>query len=996
MTGFHWPIAGQDRDLPARVNGGWAGSENTNRFFDLQDFFDRTKVGAATPISIVERLKAANASFDSYDRYTFYRLLAQLGTDSPPDSGKMNLNYVNIDTNGVVVPDMATNFIAWTNAVHFFTNAAIRLLKDSFAQPLTNILSTNFSAYLTNGLFSSNAPPGFNATVITNYLANLLDDKGHLKIQIYPTNFYTPSVHRLLQLAANMYDASSTNFFPSVFRPVFFDAAAPGGPAIARSNFVFIVDYQEVKDANLLVNNTTFSTRFRDLAIPPDRPVLPFDMVYGVPAVIGAKKGFPNFNRFSVNRDIQVRRDLYVLKDGSGRAFQTNQAYSLMISNILGVEGWNSYNAGYTGSVQVLAVGNLGYGLMNNSNQYVFNTLKNQYVNTLFTPPQGNTVVPNWPGSGTLVSGGVPRAPQRASFSIPISVISSNNIYLTNTAYRTAQGDLVSMDPGLLDNHDEFRVPTLRLNITNRLRFALVDVAANRILDYVNLNEVEPTLDITDLCTRNRTGVQECTFPIGAPISDQQKVGSLVYCTNRVHNPQNPVDLTFGVQNQMFISRSGHNYTSDAIWRSCTPLSTTQVDSESSQFNLWVQSTDIRFANQRMRAPFTAVRTIHHYVSWQANDPLVHYTVRDLKEQLSSPSTNMVKNARIEMDDSSDNSPMKYFADPSQLTVNKAYRPWGANGPDGGETVIPTTTNILVKDPLVGRSDDWDLTTNKFPNIGWLGRIHRGTPWQTVYFKSSVVDKLGTWGGRDAGPAWVAHNITNWDGFGSILFDAIRTDPTNDYRAADLFTTAFNDNSSRGKLSINQTNLAAWSAVLSGVSVPTNIMAASNSAYTTFIEPAGIYNPSSKPPVVQILEGINTVRTNFPGGTFSRLGDILYVPQLSLSSPYLTNGNAAFMSDEVYERIPQQILGLLRGGEQPRYVVYAFGQALKPAERSIMNNGPYFGLCTNYQVTAETTVRAVVRIDGSADPAQANNPDPARRYPLRAVVESYNVLGPYY
>src|SRR5207247_195363 len=117
------------------------------------------------------------------------------------------------------------------------------------------------------------------------------------------------------------------------------------------------------------------------------------------------------------------------------------------------------------------------------------------------------------------------------------------------------------------------------------------------------------------------------------------------------------------------------------------------------------------------------------------------------------------------------------------------------------------------------------------------------------------------------------------------------------------------------KIAINQTNLAAWAAVLSGVAVATNIYAATNSAYTTFIEPAGIYSPSNKPPLVQIMEGINNVRTNFPGGVFSRLGDVLNVPQLTISSPYIDSTSTALLNDEVYERIPQQILGLLRGGE---------------------------------------------------------------------------------
>src|SRR5439155_2965965 len=126
-----------------------------------------------------------------------------------------------------------------------------------------------------------------------------------------------------------------------------------------------------------------------------------------------------------------------------------------------------------------------------------------------------------------------------------------------------------------------------------------------------------------------------------------------------------------------------------------------------------------------------------------------------------------------------------------------------------------------------------------------------------------------------------------WDGFGTTLVDTVRTDPTNDFRLPDLFTTAFNDNSSKGKLSVNQTNLAAWSAVLTGLSVPTNVLAATNNAYSVFIEPAGIYDTNSKPPLVQIVETMNLVRTNFSGGSFSQIVDILNTLQLTMNSPYL-------------------------------------------------------------------------------------------------------------
>ena len=121
---------------------------------------------------------------------------------------------------------------------------------------------------------------------------------------------------------------------------------------------------------------------------------------------------------------------------------------------------------------------------------------------------------------------------------------------------------------------------------------------------------------------------------------------------------------------------------------------------------------------------------------------------------------------------------------------------------------------------------------------------------------------------------------------------------------------------------------------------------------------------------------------------------MLATPELTVSSPYIDTNS--FAADAVYERIPQQIMGLLHD-DPPRLEVYAFGQALKPAEHSIVTSGPYFGLCTNYQVTAEVATRTVVRIDGSPDPRQVPpvQMDPRKQYPPQAVVESFNSLPPF-
>jgi hypothetical protein len=130
----------------------------------------------------------------------------------------------------------------------------------------------------------------------------------------------------------------------------------------------------------------------------------------------------------------------------------------------------------------------------------------------------------------------------------------------------------------------------------------------------------------------------------------------------------------------------------------------------------------------------------------------------------------------------------------------------------------------------------------------------------------------------------------------------------------------------------------------------------------------------------------------FPGGVFTSMGQILSVPQLTVNSPYLdtSSGNAALLTDEAYERIPQQIMSLLRLGT-PRYVIFAYGQSLKPADHSIVQSGQFFGMCTNYQITGEVATRTVVRFDNLLVPGAPNGTVFSVPH---AVTDSFNVLGP--
>jgi hypothetical protein len=139
----------------------------------------------------------------------------------------MNLNYDNLVYRNPLGVASATNFVNW-RPVDFFTNAANRLLKNA----------------------------GYEFTIGQDF-------------QIYPTNFYTPSVHQLLQLAANMYDATTLRpgNAPSVFRPIF--GKRPGS---SGEDIIYIAGYQEEVDARLAI--PTAAPPARDLRYPADRSAL--------------------------------------------------------------------------------------------------------------------------------------------------------------------------------------------------------------------------------------------------------------------------------------------------------------------------------------------------------------------------------------------------------------------------------------------------------------------------------------------------------------------------------------------------------------------------------------------------------------------------------------------------------------------------------------------------------------------------------------------------
>jgi hypothetical protein len=439
-----------------------------------------------------------------------------------------------------------------------------------------------------------------------------------------------------------------------------------------------------------------------------------------------------------------------------------------------------------------------------------------------------------------------------------------------------------------------------------------------------------------------------------------------------VTNPISPtVPTPQGISNQRDVSLGKYGIGGDGVW---TGNPQSQIDGFRAFYHMSLQfptfpgeATSVAIANTNlaMQMPYTPLTNVYQYITWQANDPLVHYLAGDLTDTKPfSPPISPLINPNV---------------------PNDRYQPWnwaGGQMTSMGAAIDQSSVNLAFKDPRVYSSDYWDFPTNKFPTVGWLGRVHRGTPWQTVYLKTSdilaeqdpTLMKAANYGIN----TWV-----NWTGDSQLTtrnqyFDAANTAPTQDRILFDLFTTAPNDNATRGQLPVNQQNFAAWSALFSGMVVPTSLAGAS-----TVISPAGTNGVNSA--VYKLFDSISAARSGFknPNGAFTHIGDVLSASALTEKSPFLaglnpTNG----ISDELYEWLPQQMMSLLKISTEPRYVIYSHGQTLEPAgANAILSGGNFAGMVTNYQVVAETISRAVVDIVGAPTNTHIR-------------VESFNLLPP--
>ena len=709
-------------------------------------------------------------------------------------------------------------------------------------------------------------PIGF----FTNLASRLLKmemnlDLNHL--QIYPTNQYTPAVHRLLQVSANIYEATTNRFdddyphLPTLFRPRFTN----------ENGSVFISGYVEE------TNSAFLESPLRDLISPAAASaVQPDDRILGIPIVIGAKKGLPNFNEFSMETVFQFTRKLELVKSAPGGGnviFQTNQLFVIGISNVFGAEFWNSYSSNYTRPVEI-AVTN--FCVLALTNDYGFLLTSNLVASGDY---QTNLWL-RWN----------PKFFQDTSFLVPLR---TNHIMLPDSAYRfgTHSFDGQTMN---FERPSGYAFPRWGLALTNRVVALIKDTASGRIIDYVQLNGMISYQNLSLYLAQRHNAIGFAgVWGTNAPSSGTLLLSGLPGIVQQIQISKGEVEQGGNWQNQGLGQPSGA--TRDQA------IANFIAFFEPSHLYIYQPGDGRSYlgSNSALTAitPFTPTRKWSLPMIWQANDPLIHYTSSDIR----NPEQSGVPIA---------------WTPPSAVTntvanlgrVNSRYRPWGGNV-FLGATVDPYRYDLRIKDPWNRWWGDRAMPVAAPLDLVGLSRVHRGTPWQTLYFKSTDV-------GDSDWKSWTGNMSTS---------DAQHSKPIRDWPLVALVASLLNTNRPQDLLSINLSDTNAWLAALDGFNVLTN--SASDDYLLENFWPLfdEAIMTSDSPQAAVIADAIFATRAAAANGRFHSVGDLLAVSKLSNQSPWLNQSSSTQLelglTDEAYERISAQLLSRVRADSLGRIII---------------------------------------------------------------------------
>lgn len=720
------------------------GSEPPYMFPDALELFPRLALGPHVDSSIhgdlisfgdfKSNLNDLGNSWNTYDRYTIYRLLSQMGMDSAPSAEatvpmlsvldgleplslekrvpKINLNYrpVEVDVEGRIV------YERWEPR-RFFLEAADRLFQ---AQAQTNPPPLAFADPLTGEPVSH---PGTNYIVLGDtYMTNhnafagtTLFSIRDVGIQVWPAanphrKQYSANIHQILQQAANIGDVVAARpsvnelvefvpgqprHFPLVFRPRFSQGMTNGT--------VRIVDYVEVtNDAPRQLQRP-----WRDLDLLEDRTNLhPDDNVWGIPWVVSVRKGIPNFNEFGVMTTVEMTRKLEIDKGSAGAPptmWQTNQMITLSISNLFGLEYWNAYRDEFSRNIQIHTLVDCSLVL---TNQRQATLLSNRFV--LPSRMQLGGGMESWGGKEFKI-------PFYSNDTALVLEHAGRMVRAPSAVYNHAQGRLIPVAGDLSDNVDRFfpdqpgfPMEALGVNLTNRIRALIMDMESGRILDFVNLDNLDQHLDLTQEMLGDVEGL--------AGVSELGE-----YWSNDRLGSTHPLAPPLGVLKQI-VTSLGDLPVSSTVWNSFVGRGAGRDREEAIDLfrtfleypPRYLSAYELNDAYRRLKDPRKSVRRQvpfspsvrkHIYYTLQANDPLVHYTEEDLRDPVGLVS-------------------QKRFAVPGQDVPMEDLHGFGPDDGYGRPTARSTSATI----PGPGRSTESLPSATTWPTrIPWCAAPTTGS-----------------------------------------------------------------------------------------------------------------------------------------------------------------------------------------------------------------------------------------------------------------------------
>jgi hypothetical protein len=238
----------------------------------------------------------------------------------------------------------------------------------------------------------------------------------------------------------------------------------------------------------------------------------------------------------------------------------------------------------------------------------------------------------------------------RVPYSNQVIFIPDSGFYFVGSPYlRPAAGATESIR---FDKTPGFRVPQWKFYLTNRVVYALIDrsggAGQERVVDFVNLDNQLTTMDITKALVGNTNFFGDSGGMSRLNIFWQtNRVGSGVAVPLQLAPPS----ATYGITNQIYASFFT-NFVSDSEWSSFSQdvIAGAQKLKAIHDFRQFLGFPGLPgFTNnpparvgERKQVPFSPTRKLDLQMSWQANDPLVHYHIEDLIDPSATDTNNIV------------------------------------------------------------------------------------------------------------------------------------------------------------------------------------------------------------------------------------------------------------------------------------------------------------------------------------------------------------------